>query len=830
MREVRAEGLFRGPWIAWVLAMSVACYALSGQAESSRDESLEARVSTLLQSMTLEQKIGQMIQAEIQFVTPDEAKRYYLGSILNGGGSFPSKRREASVDQWLDLAQAYYDASVSTDAKVPIPMIWGTDAVHGHNNVRGATLFPHNIGLGATRDADLIERIGRATALEVLATGIDWTFAPTLAVAKDARWGRTYESYSDDPERVAELGRAMVRGLQGKPDAEGRLVAGRVAATAKHFIGDGATRDGIDQGDVVLEEDQLIREHGAGYLSTLDEGVLTVMASFNSVQGRKVHGDKKLMTDLLKTQWRFDGLVVSDWNGIGQVAGCTNSDCAQAINAGIDLVMAPEDWKDVHLTLLRQVRSGVIPMSRIDDAVSRILRTKLRLGLFDHAGPRKRAQKLGTDVVGSSAHRELAREAVRKSLVMLKNDQAVLPLAANQKLLVFGDAAREISSQAGGWSVTWQGTETRNEDFPGATSIFEGLQRSVESAGGQVSFVTAEDAEAAEGDVALVVFGERPYAEGEGDLAQLGLRGDQTHLQIMRTLRARGIPVVAILLTGRPLWLNPELNAANALVVAWLPGSEGEGVADVLIGDAEGNARYPVTGRLPFPWPASSVAAEDGKFPVLYPRDFGLSFGESTGPAERLPESLVTQAQAQDFPIFDRRTISPWRMFVGDRENWQQAIVGSDQVSAANAIAITTTDRRVQGDSRRLNWTGRSDAQWYLQATRAMDLTEWHQRDAVLEMELAVHEPPTRAVELRVDCQYPCGAKADVTRLLRAAPKDEWVRLSLDLECFRSSGLALNRVDTLPLIRTAGRLSLSVAKVRLVANQGSNATIACRRQ
>lgn len=807
----------------------VAAPRQSNEGASDDASALEQRVALMVRSMPLEQKVGQMIQAEIQFVTPEEARRYFLGSILNGGGSFPGKRREATVAEWLALAERYYDASLAVDAPVAIPIIWGTDAVHGHNNLRGATLFPHNIGLGAAADPDLVQRIGRATAREVLATGIDWTFAPTVAVAKDARWGRTYESYSDDPKLVARLGEAMVRGLQGELGADGRLSAGHVAATAKHFIGDGATRDGVDQGDVDLTHETLLSEHGTGYLSTIEVGVQTVMASFNSVAGRKVHGDRDLLTGVLKQRWGFDGLVVSDWNGIGQVSGCTNSDCAQAINAGIDMVMAPEDWKALHATMMRQVREGVIPMSRVDDAVARILRVKLRLGLFESGGPTKRAQMLDGAIVGSAEHRALAREAVRKSLVMLKNDGNLLPLRSNQRVLVFGEAAREVSAQAGGWSVTWQGTETTNEDFPGATTLLSALEQAVVPSGGSVSFVPESLVTQAQGDVAVVVFGEQPYAEGEGDLSQLRLREDR-HLAVMRELRARGIPVVSVMLTGRPLWVNPELNASTAFVVAWLPGSEGGGVADVLVGDASGRPRYAMTGKLPFSWPKTPLPDAQDTSTTLYPRGFGVSFDDQDAGGPWLREDLEPGQTSQDLVIFDRRARSPWRMFLGDSENWQQPVAGSQQVSDAGHLTLSTVDWRVQGDARRLEWSGRGDAQWYLQVARPIDLRDLHQKDAVLAIDLAVHEPPTRSVELRVDCQYPCGAKADITRLLRAAPRDQWVRLSLDTECFRSSGLALERVDTLPLLRTSGRLGLSIGKISVAPKDGSSATISCRKQ
>jgi beta-glucosidase len=566
-------------------------------------DSLEQRVQEILSSMTLEQKVGQMIQGEIRFMSPQDVKDYSIGSVLNGGGAFPNNDQNASIDDWLALADAYYSASMDTSAGgAGIPIIWGTDAVHGHNNVVGATLFPHNIGLGAANDPALMRSIGEAVANEVAVTGLDWIFAPTVAVVKDYRWGRTYEGYSSEAAIPKAYASEIVIGMQGDIN-ELATRHDKVIATAKHFIGDGGTYRGIDQGDTRLSLEALLELHGQGYHSAIDADVQTVMASFNSWNGEKIHGHRQLLTDVLKGQMGFDGILVSDWNGTGQVQGCTDEICAQAINAGIDMVMVPEDWKPMLLNTIEQVKEGLIPMSRIDDAVTRILRVKLRLGLYQKGLPSSRELAGNQQLMGSKQHREIAREAVRKSLVLLKNQQNILPIKPNQHVLVAGDGANDIAKQSGGWTITWQGTELDNSDFPDATSIYQGIQQAVTNNGGSTELSEKGDW-IKKPDIAVVVFGEEPYAEGQGDVETLGYKGGATNdLQLIQKLREQNIPVVSVFITGRPLWMNAEINASNAFVVAWLPGSEGQGVADVLVADKDGQAGYDFTGRLSFEWP-----------------------------------------------------------------------------------------------------------------------------------------------------------------------------------------------------------------------------------
>ena len=474
------------------------------------DLEVEQAVSELMARMSLEDKVGQVIQGEVKYVTPEDVRKYRLGSILNGGGTHPNSNKNSKPEDWLALADAYYEASMDTSGGgVAIPIIWGTDAVHGHSNVIGATLFPHNIGLGATGNPDLVRRIGEATSREVAVTGIGWTFAPTLAVVRDDRWGRTYEGYSEDPAIVRAFAGKMVEGLQGVGGTEEFLDPHHVVATAKHFLGDGGTENGRDQGDNRTSEADLRDLHGAGYLTALEAGAQTVMASFNSWHGRKMHGHGELLTDVLKERMGFDGFVVGDWNGHGQVRGCTNDSCAASFNAGVDMFMVPEDWKALYNNTLAQVKSGEITMARLDDAVRRILRVKTRAGLFEHGKPSNRPLAGKAEVLGAPAHRALARQAVRESLVLLKNAGGLLPLRRDRRVLVAGDGADDLGKHTGGWTITWQGTGNVNSDFPGATSIWAGIRAVVEDAGG-TAVLSLDGSYEQKPDVAIVVYGRTP--------------------------------------------------------------------------------------------------------------------------------------------------------------------------------------------------------------------------------------------------------------------------------------------------------------------------------
>ena len=648
MRMLRLQSLV---WTLLLVTAGAAADSSHWPAQSSpfpADAAEEARLDGILSGMSLRDKVGQVIMGEIQYVSPRDVRHYRLGAVLNGGGSFPGKDRHASAADWLALADAYHEASIDrNDGRPAIPVIWGTDAVHGANNVFGATLFPHNIGLGATANPELLELIGAATAREVAATGIYWNFAPTLAVPRNDRWGRTYEGYSEQHDLVAKLGAALIEGMQG---AVGRdfMAPGRVLSTAKHFLGDGGTTGGVDQGNTEVGEEELARIHAAGYRTALGSGAQTVMVSFSSWNGLKMHANPYLLKEVLKGRMGFDGFLVGDWDGHSQVPGCKASSCPEAFNAGVDMFMAPQHWKGLHRNLLRQVRMGEIATARLDDAVRRILRVKLRAGLLDAPLPSERPLASGSDSaaasrsdwIGHPEHRALARRAVRESLVLLKNAGGVLPIAPKSRFLVAGAAASDIPSQLGGWSMTWQGDDIENSDFPGATSILDGVRAALEGAGGTVEyrpFIEVPTGPAGSlPDVALLVYGERPYAEYEGDVKTLEFSSrDKSHLEAARRLRAAGVPVVSVLLTGRPLAVPDEIEASDAFVVAWLPGSEGAGVADVLIADAGGAARFDFAGRLPFSWPQIPDQAVnnpgDEPYRPAYPLGFGLRYEQFDG-------------------------------------------------------------------------------------------------------------------------------------------------------------------------------------------------------
>ena len=610
---------------------------------AASEAAVDARARSIVAGMTLEQKVGQITQADIRSVTPDDVRRYYLGSILNGGGAWPGMNMHASVGDWLKLSDEYYRASMATDMAVKVPVIWGTDAVHGHNNVYGATLFPHNIGLGAAHDAALVARIGRATAEQVRATGITWAFAPTLAVVQNPRWGRTYESYSSDPAEVRAYAQAMVGGLQGQLGSPTSVLA-----TAKHWLGDGGTLHGQNEGVTQTSEADLYRTHAAGYYGALAANVQTVMVSYSSftdtATGRaegKMHGNAYLNSEVLKGRLGFDGLLVSDWNGIGQVPGCTNWHCPQAINAGIDLVMVPDDWKKFIASTIEDVQSGRIPISRIDDAATRIIRVKLRSGLFD-ASPATGSHP-GAEVMASPAVRELAREAVRKSLVLLKNDGAALPLKRG-RILVVGKGADSLPMQSGGWSLTWQGDNTKTSDYPNADTLLAAMRKSLGA--GNVDY--SDDGAGV--DVSryagiVMVAAEKPYAETAGDIVFPGsLRHSSRYPEDRAALdrvSGKGVPVVTILFSGRPVSANDLIDRSDAFDAAWLPGTEGLGLADMLLSGPDGRAAFDFTGRLSFDWPAGDCLPQQGG--AQFRRGYGLSLARPSrlGP---LPESTATVA------------------------------------------------------------------------------------------------------------------------------------------------------------------------------------------
>lgn len=587
-----------------------------------RDARLEARIDALLARMTPEEKVGQLIQADIDSITPDDLRHYPLGSVLNGADHAPGNDKLASPREWLELADRFYAAS--TAAPHALPVMWATDAVHGDNNIPGATIFPHNIGLGAARHPALLRRIGAITALEVRVTGLDWTFAPTVAVVRDGRWGRSYESFGGNPRLVAESAAALVEGLQGRPGTREFLDAAHVLATAKHFIGDGGT-GGHDEGDNTASEAELRDVEAAGHVAAIAAGVQTVMASFSSWQGVKMHGNHALLTGVLKERMGFDGLVIGDWDGHEQVPGCTSVSCAPAVNAGIDVLMAPERWRELFVNLLAQVNSGAIPAPRLEDAVRRVLRVKLRAHLLDEGRPSSRLFAARWELLAAPAHRAVARQAVRESLVLLKNDHQLLPLRSHSRVLVAGDGADNVQQQCGAWTIDWQGRRA-SEDIRPAESIFAGIRAAVTAAGGSAELSPGGQF-STRPDVAIVVFGERPYAEGAGDVPSLAYADEQRNVALLERLHAQGIPVVAVLISGRPLWIEAELALADGFVAAWLPGAEGGGVADVLFRSPDGAVAHDFRGRLPLSWPRAPAATADaGPAGPLFQYGYGLRY------------------------------------------------------------------------------------------------------------------------------------------------------------------------------------------------------------
>jgi beta-glucosidase len=555
--------------------------------------------------MTLTEKVGQMTQPDRgQLVKLDEVTTEGLGSLLSGGGSSPPTNEPRA---WLAMTQGYFSRAQETRLK--IPLIYGIDAVHGHNNVYGATIFPHNIGLGATRDPALVERVARATAREVRATGIDWTFAPVLAAVRDERWGRTYEAFGETPELASVLGAAEIRGFQGE-----RLGSSdsSVLACAKHFVGDGGTYRGRDRGNTLVTAEQLLEVHLKQYEEAIAAGVGSVMVSFSAINGVKMHANRALVTDLLKGQMQFRGLVVSDWAALELLEGNFKLQVEQVVNAGVDMIMGSTNFRAFEDTLESLVPTR-IPMSRIDDAVERILTVKCELGLFEPSRSRP-----GLDVIGSREHRELAREAVQKSLVLLENKDELLPLAKTiRRLHVAGKNADDLGNQCGGWTITWQGSS-------GPITVGTTIRKAIENTVSPATKVTySRDGKGAEGaEVVIVVVGERPYAEGNGDSKDLSL--DKEDRAAIANAKASGAKVVLIVVSGRPLLLGEDQKSVDAIVAAWLPGTEGQGVVDVLFGDAA------ATGKLGHSWPRNMeqipINFGDANYEPLYPYGYGLSY------------------------------------------------------------------------------------------------------------------------------------------------------------------------------------------------------------
>ncbi len=580
--------------------------------------SYDARVKPLLAKMTLEEKIGQMTQADYgSLKDPADIENYFLGSVLSGGDSDPKEGN--SLQAWTDLYDNLQQRTGKTRLRIPI--LYGIDAVHGHHNVLGAVVFPHNIGLGCTRNPALVEKMERITAEEVRATGINWVFAPCVTVPQDERWGRTYEGFSEDPKLVAELGEAAVRGFQSSSLA-GAL---SVLACAKHYVGDGGTAfgsagrgQGLDQGDTRVDEATLRRVHVQSYISTVRAGVGSIMPSYNSWNGVKCSASKHLLTEILKQELGFEGFLISDWNAIDQIDRDYKTAIGISINAGMDMAMIAGRHREFIRLLKELVNEGTVPMSRIDDAVTRILRVKFATGLMDKDRSPLADRKLH-QTFGSLEHRQVARQAVRESLVLLKNERRTLPISKQAaRIHVGGKSADDLGNQCGGWTITWQG---RSGDVtPGGTTILSAIKQSV-SKNTEVTF-SKDGTGAAGANMGIVVIGETPYAEGRGDRADLSLAKED--IEAVENMKKAGIPVVVILLSGRPMIINEVLDRSDAFIAAWLPGTEGQGVADVLFGD------YKPAGKLSFSWPRSMsqipINIGDRNYDPLFKYGYGLRY------------------------------------------------------------------------------------------------------------------------------------------------------------------------------------------------------------
>ncbi|KAA8678472.1 glycoside hydrolase family 3 protein [Vibrio gigantis] len=853
-----------------------------------KEQYIEDRVADLVQRMTLGEKVGQMIMPEYRQVTPQEAKQYKIGSVLNGGGGWPNENKTATARDWALQSDQYWLALDEAYAGrgFRIPFMWATDAVHGHNNVFGATLFPHNIGLGAANNPELIQRIGEVTATEVAATGIDLTFAPTVAVPRDYRWGRVYEGYSESPEITSQYAEAIVVGLQG--DQKQLRSESKVIATVKHWLGDGGTERGVDRGVNRSSEENLRNIHAMGYFSAIEAGAQVVMTSFNSwseptlgsqnQSGKptdtesqallisngsnqnqakshkgKLHGSRYLVTEVLKDKMGFDGIVVTDWNGHGEVKGCTNSDCPQAVNAGNDLFMVTDnrDWKGFYRNVIKQVRSGVIPMSRIDDAVTRILRVKMRAGLWEKPRPSYRLYAADQTLVGAKSHREVARQAVRESLVLLKNDNNVLPLnSSNQSYLVVGSAANDLQKQTGGWTLTWQGNENKRRDFPHGMTVLEAITHQV----GEKRVFT-EVSEAPMDAVAIVVIGEDPYAEMFGDikshqtLAYSELKTSyKEDLELLTNLKSLGYEVVTVFFSGRPLYVNPELNQSDAFVAAWLPGTEGQGITDVLFN--LNGADF--SGKLSYSWPSTKCMTNfnrpaphipnyqapvtensESEAAPLFSYGFGLNY-----------QSSVEQMVAGEFPLDDRErgcgvakqkatpehNLEIYSRLATDKfvpkisgqvTSWKGTFVSRSKALEIGSATTTPINYKHQQDALAVSFGEQLPMQFYLQTPdkKGVDLRHYLVADATLQFDISVRGSVPESLRLASHCVYPCGAMASIKEPLQKAlinSEEQWTRIKVPLKCLAKSGVDFSNMNTPFLLYSDEPFEFDIGEIRFV--------------
>ena len=799
---------------------------------ADEDLILENKINSYLSKMSLEEKVGQILMVEIGYISPEEVQKYNIGAILNGGGSFPYKKNDHTLEDWIDLADEFYEASSKTsDGRKSIPVFWGTDAVHGHNNLKGATLFPHNIGLGASRNPQLVEKISSAVASEVVASGLDLTFAPAVSVPRDDRWGRTYEGFSESPELVALLGKHSVIGFQGKLGTE-FLGSNKILATAKHFIGDGGTLDGVDKGNTILSEEDLLEIHGKGYISTIEAGVQFIMASFNSWNGDKLHGQKYLLTNLLKEQLEFDGVVLGDWNGHQEVSGCTVDSCAKAINAGLDMFMITANWRNLYNNTLQQVIEGQISQSRLDDAVKRILRVKLRYRLIQKGKPSSRIALNEMDHSDYKENRELARIAVQESLVLLKNNNSTLPLDSSSKILIVGEGSKRISKATGGWSYSWQGSNVDNSYFPGATSIYDGIAEVIEEGNGKIEY--SEDGNyKTKPDVAILIIGENPYAEYQGTVENLLLTNVEfNHLDVASKLRRENVEVVTLFISGRPLWINRELNVSDAFVAAWLPGTEGAGVADVLFINPISGKEIDFKGKLPFSWPKSanqsSVNLGDEPYSPLFSFGFGLSYKDSIQ-LKSLSEELNSITNSKLGKIILEGWPQSGMEVVLQSENKEVLLNNKNITTPNNKVSLEIFDNQIQEDSQRVNFQEGLNSSWSLLSSKPINWEREERASGVLSIQMKVlRKDSNEELYLSSSCGNGCGKSFGLNAFLDKIPKEKWFVLGMPLKCLKESGVDLSSLSKPLIFNTEGSWTFELGKIYLEGGMGGKSIFPCK--
>ncbi|MCQ1056475.1 glycoside hydrolase family 3 C-terminal domain-containing protein [Photobacterium sp. ZSDE20] len=830
----------------------------------SQDNVIEDEVELIINQMTLEEKIGQMIQPEIREITTEELKEYKIGSILNGGGAWPNDNKHASAKDWASKADDFWMATeeMFSDRSFRIPFIWATDAVHGHNNVFGATVFPHNIGLGCARDPELILEIGQVTAREIVATGLDWTFAPTVATPRDLRWGRVYEGYSEDPEITYQYAAKMVEGLQG--DAQQLKSDEKVLSNVKHWVGDGGTSSGIDRGVNAYSEELLRNIHACGYFSGLEAGAQVVMSSFNSwenesnydlspgqgeVYNHKIHGSKYLICDVLKGQMGFDGVVVTDWHGHSEVNKCTDTNANYAINAGNDVLMVPirSNWKGVIKSALEGVNNGEIPLSRIDDAVTRILRVKMRAGLWNKSRPILRKYAGMQEQLGACSHRDIARRAVRQSLVLLKNKHQLLPLYRDQRIILTGSAADDLQKQAGGWSLTWQGDENTLDDFPGASTVKMALE--AELGQENVTYDPNLEISLKSGDVAIVVFGEDPYAEMMGDIKVWQTlefsalkKAYKADCDKIKKLKNAGVKVISVFFSGRPLYLNEEIANSDAFIAAFLPGSEGFGITDLLLRDSSGYTQYDFTGKLSYSWPNKKRSATVNKIPSHIPNyvlpdneqcpngehkplfEYGYGLNYTNKIQDRNLDDLtldINDAELDEIASYEthlygvKSTIGDYKLKIADQVHWIGHDISRNNSMTLNEVWTKPYNYQQQQDAMQVT-VGQTVCAVYLQTGDGSVENFSKYRNGTLKFEIKGLLEPKNKVYLSLQKTTLISDiddinMIDVTRYFNKS--DSFEEIAIPVEDIINNNIDVNYLDTPFVIYLDGPCEFVIANV-----------------